>query len=152
MQHAMRVRRRQALGQLQSQPQHFFFRQRTMRQLFRQRHTFDVLHHQEIGFLLAIEVMHRSDVGMIQLGKCQCLFAKSLARFRIGQRARRQDLDGHLALQPLVHRPIDAPHAAGADLLQQGVMPERRANHCPRALAQILLQPAASGSHLWSSA
>ena len=122
-----------------------------MRQLFRQRQAFDVLHHQEIGFILAIEVMHRSDVGMIQLGKCQRLFAESLARFRIGERARRQDLDGHLALQPLVHRPIDASHAAGADLFQQRVMPERRADHRP-ARPRGHLTPATHSFHFWNRA
>ena len=74
----------------------------------------DELHHQEILAALLADVEERGDRRMIEAGERACLAAVISAC----ERADRQQLERDLALEPLVGRAIDDPHAAFADLLQ----------------------------------
>ena len=55
--------------------------------------------HQKICLILSIEVEDNCDVGMIQLRESQRLFPQLLSRGRIGERARRQDLQRDIAIK-----------------------------------------------------
>ena len=66
---------------------------------------------------------------MVQSGQRQGFLVKALARRFIGQGPGGQDLERHVAVQPLVVRPVDHTHPAGAELFENAVMPEGLADH-----------------------
>ena len=55
--------------------------------------------------------------GWFRAGSGAGLLHKALLALRVQHQLRRQDLDGHIALQPFVPGTIDHSHAPFADLL-----------------------------------
>ena len=106
----------QRIGDLQSQRDGFLFRHRAAARPLRQRLARHVFHGDQLHarFAVKIKIKNGRDVGMVQLGKRQRLFAKTLARRLIGQRSAADDLQRHLALQPLIVRRVHLAHASGA--------------------------------------
>ena len=78
---------------------------------------------------MRVEIVDGRNVRMIELGKGQRFLAEALSHRGIGKAPGRQDLDGDIALQPHIAGAIDVAHASGADLLQNGVVPEALADH-----------------------
>jgi hypothetical protein len=66
MNYPLLVRCRQTRSKLRSQPLHFFQRKASLRQPLVQRQPRHVLHHQEIDAVFAVEIVDRTDIGMIQ--------------------------------------------------------------------------------------
>src|SRR5690242_10729765 len=97
----------QPVRELYSQIYDLLCRKRTSDQLVIESHARDVLSDQEVCTVLAAKLMHRGDVGVVQLGQCYGLFAESLAGGFVGQRARRQYLDRHISVKLLVVGTID---------------------------------------------
>ena len=119
----------QRRGNLRSERKHFLFRQRPRRQAFRQGRPRDVLHHQEVHPVLAPELMRGFDIGMIHFRQCEGFFAEALAGGFVGQRARRQNLQGHVAVELLVVGAIHHTHPAFTDFPNDAVVAECEANH-----------------------
>ena len=61
---ALLVRSGQAFEQLNNQPQRFRFRDWAGMQLLFERHAWNHFHHQKIGSVLRIEIVHYRDVWM----------------------------------------------------------------------------------------
>ena len=65
-------------------------------------------------------------------------FAEATTGGLVGQGAGGQDFQRHIALQPLVARPVDHAHPTGADLFHNLVVAQRLADHGSRLLTFIL--------------
>ena|SRR6266849_1249459 len=94
-----------------------------------QRLPFEILHHKEVHAILRVEIMNRGDIGMIQPREGLGLLVEALTGRFVSEGAGWQDLQGHVALEPLVAGAIDFTHAARANLLHDAVMAKHRANH-----------------------
>jgi predicted component of type VI protein secretion system len=123
----LRVRGGQPLRQLQPQPCHLRLQQRPLGQVLRHHRSRHVLHHQEVEPVLGVEVEHHGDVGMSELGEGQRLAAEPLARRFVSQQAGQQQLERHVALQPLIARAPHFTHAAGANALDQAIVAQGEA-------------------------
>jgi hypothetical protein len=66
---------------------------------------------------------------MVQVGKSERFLAKPLAGSVIGERSDGQDFQGYVALEFLIARAVDNPHAAGADLVEDAVLQQGLAEH-----------------------
>ena len=64
---------------LESERDHFFFRQTFAAEFLRESGAGDEFHDQEIDAVLRIEIVDGGDVGMIQFREGQGFFAKALA-------------------------------------------------------------------------
>ena len=89
-----------------------------------QRPPRDQLHDQEIDALLAVEIVDRGDVRMVEPRERPRLVAEAAARVLVGQGPRGEQLDRDGALEVRVPRAEHDPHPAGADLLEQPVVAE----------------------------
>ena len=88
---------------------------------------FEQLRHQVVDAALGSHVVHRQDVGMVQ-GRRRARFPREpLEAHRVVGDVRRQHLDGHVAPEPGVVRPVNLTHAARADRSNDTVRPERGA-------------------------
>jgi hypothetical protein len=65
-----------------------------------------------------VELVDLHHVGVPQPGDRLALDAEAGPRRRVGLVPGRQHLEGHLAVEGRLPRPVDHPHAAGAQLLQ----------------------------------
>ena len=97
--------------------------------LLRQGRARHVFHDQEIGAVLGIEVEHGGDPGMAQARERERLVAEARPGRGVGERAFGQELERHLALEPLVARAVDHAHAARGDGAQDAVMRKGPADH-----------------------
>ena len=75
-----------------------------------------VLHHQEVDAVAAVEVVHRGDVGVVQPGQRLRFTAEPPPCRLVAQRARRQHLEGDVAVEVLVAGAVDLAHPAFAQL------------------------------------
>jgi hypothetical protein len=105
------------------------FRQRHAGQPAGRRCPADVLHDGDVRLALRIELVDYADVGVIEPAQSRCFFADSSAGSLVGERAGRQDLDCHVALQTLVTCAIHFTHPTRADFFKDAVMTERLVNH-----------------------
>jgi hypothetical protein len=80
-----------------------------------ERLALDKLHHQEIDFAFAADVVERADVRMIQRGDRAGFALETLAALRVRGKIRRQNLDRNVAPEARVARSIDFAHTAGAE-------------------------------------
>jgi hypothetical protein len=87
---------------------------------------------------LGVEVVNGLDVGVTQLGERFGFLAEPAAGLGVGQRAFGQNLDGHVASEVLIPRPIDHTHAAFAQLLLDVIPPECLSNHEGNPAGHIL--------------
>jgi hypothetical protein len=65
----------------------------------------------------------RHDVRVVQQRRGPRLPPEPEQRHRIRRRVVRQDLQGHVPAQALLHRLVDDPHPAMADLAEDAVVP-----------------------------
>ena len=75
----------------------------------------DEFHHEGVDVTRLFETVDRGNIGMIQRGEDFGFALKARQPIGVSRQRRRQDLDGDLALQLRVGRPIHLPHAAFAD-------------------------------------
>ena len=80
-----------------------------------QRFAVDELGDDERGVAVADELEDRQDVRMRQPGDAHRLALEPREPGRIGRQLRGEHLDGHVAIEPRIARPIDVAHPAGAD-------------------------------------
>ena len=85
----------------------------------------DVLHHDEVLVvaLVEAEVEHLDDVGVHQPGRCQRLAAEARDERRVVGEVLGEQLQRHVALEPLVERQVDRRHAADAEAALDPVAP-----------------------------
>ena len=103
----------------------------------RQARPRDLFEHQEPLALLAAEVVHRDDVGVLQAEAVAGLVEEALLGAGLGEAVGPDELDDDAALEAARHvlkRPVDLGHAARADALAQLVAAEARAGADPAAL------------------
>ena len=89
----------------------------------------DVLHHEEVQVVLAVEIEDGRDVRMVELGERQGLAPETLARRFARERAGGQHLQRHVAPQALVAGAVHNAHASRADNLDDAVMGQRSTDH-----------------------
>ena len=80
-----------------------------------QRLAFEQLRHRVRRAIAVADVVNRQDVRMRERGHRAGLALEARERVRVGGHGRRHDLDGDVAFEPRVARPVDLAHAAGAD-------------------------------------
>ncbi len=114
MHDALIVRRGQTFGALHADRHKFRHADRCPHP-FPQRLPLDILHDEKNLSLLFDHVVDGSDVGVIEGGGALRFLQKSFAVTLIELEPRRHPLDGNDSLQDGVLRPIDVPHATGAD-------------------------------------
>ena len=104
----------QRVGNLHAIPCRRFDRQSASGDQGPQWPPLDVLH-DNVGLPLGLAyIINGADVRVIQPGKRQRLFAKTLPGRLVSQEAGRQDFQGYIPIQLLVPGPIDHAHAAFA--------------------------------------
>src|SRR6516225_2776825 len=79
-----------------------------------ERFPFDVLHRQEEHSIALFHGVDRDDVGMAEGGDALCLTLKTGTAIRIGRSRLGEDLEGNVAFQSGITRPIDLAHAPRA--------------------------------------
>ncbi len=114
-------------GDLHAVLEHFRYGQRPTGHAVRERLPFQQLHHQIRGAVIVTDIVKRADVGMIELRDGLRLALEALAELRIGREVGRKDLDGHLAVEAPIARPVDLPHPARPERSNDVVRPEPRA-------------------------
>jgi hypothetical protein len=95
--------------------------------------TFDELHDEKArarGFLEAVE---RSDVRMVHGREKTRLALEPGKPLGVVLDIFRENLDGDVAPEPRIARPVDDPHSPGTELVQDLVMGESRSDHRPTA-------------------
>jgi hypothetical protein len=85
--------------------------QRAVNQTCTQRHAVEQLHHGVGRVALVAELEDRDDVRMRERRDGQGFTLEARERLRVGRCGRRQHLDGDIAMEPEVARPIDFAHA-----------------------------------------
>ena len=118
MHHSPAVRGIQRAGDLDRDFERFFDRQRTLAQAGFQALAFEILHHQEVGRVLAADVIERADVRVVQTGD-----GPRLALEALGEPAPAY-LDGNSPVQTCVLRTEDLAHPAGTERGDDLVRPQ----------------------------
>ena len=124
---AVLVRLAQAFGDLQSDVEGFFRRQRLAVDSLPQGFAFDILRRHERDAVGFADFINREDVRMIQARGGARLLQKAAAAFIVRHIFGRQDLERDLAVQLFIVRFIDRPHAARAERLKNAIMRDGRA-------------------------
>ncbi len=73
------------------------------------------LHDDEVVTVIAARVVDVHEAGVRDRCGRPCLAEEAIDERRIVDVRRREDLDGHVPVEPLVTRPVDARHAAASD-------------------------------------
>ena len=128
----------QAFGQLRSQSDDLPFRQRSACQFLAEGYPCDVLHDEKVHTLLRVEVMNRSDVGMVEPGESDGLFVEALAGNFVREGPRGEHLNGDLAVEVFILGTINITHPAGTDLFGDAIMTQSLPNK--RILAHRVLR------------
>ena len=118
---ALLVRGCQSFYQLHDQVERLALIKWAGNQFFFQRYARNQFHHQKIGVIPGVEVVHNCDVWMSQAGKGKGFFTEAAAGSLIGETAGRQYLQGDIAVEALVTSPVDNAHTSGANLLRDVV-------------------------------
>ena len=126
MEEAARVRIGERFADLGADTQHVRDRQRAAGEPRLERAAGHVLHHQEVGARLRVEVEDGGDAGMREPRQHVGLAAEALARRAVVERARGEHLDRDLAIEVRVVRLPHLAHAAAPDLLDEAVAREVR--------------------------
>ena len=93
-----------------------------------QRLAADELGDHEGRAVLRADVEHGQDIGMAQCGSRTRLALKAGESIRVVGDVGRQDLDGHVAAEPGVARPVHDAHAARAERRDDVIRAEAAAN------------------------
>jgi len=83
------------------------------------------------------DVVERADVRMVQRGDRLRLALKPLAELVVPGQRRRDHLDGDVAVQARVTRPVDLSHAAGAERRDDLVRPDPRSGKPAHEVGRI---------------
>ena len=120
--HAALVRMRQRSGELRAVTHHVLDPQRARRHLRAQRLPFDQFHG-DVGLAVGLaNLVNRADVRMVEARGGPRLTDQAGTRGRIVEARRREHLDRHVAVEPLVAGAIDLAHPAGANLPDDSVV------------------------------
>jgi hypothetical protein len=109
------MRRREALGDLDRVVDRLARGKRAARQPRAQGLAFEQLRDDVGSAIVRPEIVDRGDVGVVQAAGGLRLLLEAPQPVRVVGEGGRQDLDRDVALQALVARAIDLPHATGAD-------------------------------------
>ena len=127
MHDAPRVRVRQRVGQLLAVREDLVERQRAMGQPLAQRLPLDQFHGDVRLVVGLADVVHRADVGMIELGGQARFTHEPRPGGLIGHRLGGQYFQRDLPLEPRIARAVDLPHPArpqgGHDLIRPEMRP-----------------------------
>ena len=113
------VRGVERIGDLPGHRQRLGNRQRPSRQSIRDRLPLDQLHHQRLDAVGVFDAVNGGDVRMIERRQDARFALEARPSIGIGGEGVRQDLHGHVALQPRVACAIDLAHATCTDALVQ---------------------------------
>jgi len=116
-------------GNLQADSNALLFRQGTLGDTLTQCFTSNVLHDQEVHVALGIKVVDRSDVRVVKFGQGQRFSAETLTGRIVAELAGREDLQGHIAIQPLIEGAVDDTHSTRPDLFNDQVVADSLADH-----------------------
>jgi hypothetical protein len=130
------VRRLQPLHELDGEPEDVALRQRGGADLLVEGLAGDPLHHQEVHAPLAVEVVDGGHVRVVEAGERQRLLPEALAHGLVDERARGKDLQGHVAVEPLVVGPVDDTHPTCSDHLQDSELAQGLADHGKRSFVE----------------
>ena len=84
--------------------------------------TLDQLH-AEVGLVVFLaDLVDRDDVRVVELGDRLGLVPEAAEIVRAGQRTGPDQLEGHQAIELVLTRPIDDPHAAPGDFLEELIL------------------------------
>lgn len=115
----------QALAQLSGEANDLLGRQWAAAEFLAQRLARDQFHGQEVHIILSAEFKNGGDIGVIQFSQRERFLAKLFARRFVGYRARGQHFQRNVTVKLLVFGAVDDAHAAGANLFDDPIMPER---------------------------
>ena len=73
---------------------------------------------------MGAEFEDRSNIGMVQLGECQCFLAEPFSRNLIRQRAHGKDFNSYIAIELLIVSAVNDTHAARTNLLDDAIVAE----------------------------
>jgi hypothetical protein len=142
---ALRVRRLQRVGNLDSQLEQFLGRERFSHQAVLERLPFQILHHDEQLAVMLPNVVHRADVWMVQRRGSARLAAEAFEELAVVGEFRGQELERHRAAKLGVLGLVDHTHAPATQLLQNAVVRDGRADHgetaCERCESELRLPP-----------
>ena len=113
-----------AVGELDGEGKEIGFRQRTWSKGGLERIARNVLHDEEIGVALSVEIVNGGDVGVIHLGEGACFVAKTVTCGFVGERSGREHLDRDIAVEPGIVGEVNNSHSAAADSLEDSVVAE----------------------------
>jgi hypothetical protein len=82
------------------------------------------LHDEEIHSALAVEIVDRGDVRVVEFREGKRFLPEAPARILVTQAPGRQHLQRDVTIEPLVVRAIDDAHSAGTDAFEKPVVPE----------------------------
>lgn len=146
MHDALLMRRVERGGNLSRDGQGVVERQRAARdQVLPQRDARNELEDEAGEVVSLFEAEERRDVGMVERGQDAGFPLRAPTAFRISCELGGQELDGHVATEPGVARPIDLTHAAFAEERPQDIGPELRSfaaagGHPPREALHALAE------------
>ena len=114
----------ESVGDLHAEAEDLADRQRPAGDAVGERLAFEQFHDQ----VAVADVVERADVRMIELRDRLGLALEARPQLRVVRELRRQDLDGHAAVEASVVRAPDLAHAAGAERREDLVRPEALAS------------------------
>jgi hypothetical protein len=115
MDHARAMRAVERVGDLGAELQRLGGRDAAAREPLLERFALDQLEHEKVRVALAADVEQRTDVRMVEARDRAGLALEARAHVRLRREVLRQHLDGDVAPEPRVARPVDFSHAAGAE-------------------------------------
>jgi hypothetical protein len=115
---ALRVRRREPLQQLASEPEDLRFGKRSTLQPIAQGLAFHELHHEGVDVALGHEVVEGGDACVLELRQRQRLLPEPPPRRLAPEEPAPEDLHRDIPFEPRVPRAEDLSHAAGAETFQ----------------------------------
>ncbi len=121
---AARVRRREAVRYCRRDLHRITPRNRALLQPRSQCPALEQLHDRDRSVVDDGELVNREDARVREGGDRARLGLEPAAHFRIGRGVRRHDLDGNVAVEPRIARPIHLAHAARSDGLDDFVLGE----------------------------
>ena len=127
--HALGMRRIQRVRRLDGQIQQFVELERCTVDPFLESLAFQVLHHQERPALVAVDIVERADVRMVQRGDGARLALKALHCRPVRGHGLRQKLHRHRAPQARILGLINDAHAAATQHREDPVVRNRLTDH-----------------------
>ena len=127
MDDALRMRGREAFGDLLEDREGFADVKTSARQPLFERLAFDELHDQKEPSIRFLEAVERRDIRMIERRDDLSLALETFPPLRVSRESFGQDFDGDLTLQLAVASAIDLTHTAHSDGRKDLVVPQATA-------------------------